>query len=296
MSELPHNYNQRVVNPATRMDHGLYAWSALPTRKPVVWPNGAKVALSVVVNVDTADLATNPMGVLMFSYRDYGPRVGLFRLMGILDALGIKATMPVSDALLARSPAVVEHALKRGWEFAGHGEKANVGLSSAMSEADEQAYIEASFAALKAATGVAPRGWLGPGNGESAKTTALLAAAGFDYTLDWGNDEQPYDFIVPQGRLAALPYSPDTSDAAVIQAQSHTPWEFEAALSDHLETLLVDGAKSGRVMTLGLQANISGQPFRAKYIKAFLEKAKATGGVWFATGSEIIDAWRAQQG
>jgi allantoinase len=296
MSELPSSYNALAINPATRMDHDLYSFSARPDRPKLNWPNGAKVAVAVVINVEVGDLATTPMNVLAFSYRDYGPRVGLFRLMGILDSFGIKATLPVSDALIDRAPAVLEHALKRGWEVAGHGAKVNEVISSAMSPEAEQAYVEASFAALKAATGVSPRGWLGPSGSESAVTTALLAGAGFDYTMDWGNDEQPFDFRVPKGRLSALPYSPDTSDAAVVQAQSHTPWEFEAGLEDHLETLLAEGDKRGTVMTLGLQSQVSGQPFRAKYIRKFLEKAASTPGVWFATGAQIIDAYRTQQG
>jgi peptidoglycan/xylan/chitin deacetylase (PgdA/CDA1 family) len=250
------------------------------------------VAIAVVINVEAGDVVSNPTNLIGFSHRDYGARVGLFRLMGILDSLGIKATVPVSDALISRSPRVIEEVLKRGWEIVGHGEKINVGLSSAMSEDDERAYVEASNTALKAAPGLAPRGWLGPGNAQSARTLPLLAAAGYDYTLDWGNDDQPYDFIVPSGRLSALPYSMDTSDAAVIQAQSHTPWEYEQAISDHLEGLLADS--NGSVMTLGLQANVSGQPFRSKYIRKFLEAAAFTSGVWFATGSEIIDAYRAE--
>jgi allantoinase len=291
MSGLPSTYNDVVVDPATRMDHGLFSFSAYPDRPKLNWPSGAKVALAVIINVEAGDVVSNPTNLIGFTHRDYGPRVGLFRLMGILDGLGIRATVPLSDALITRAPRVVEEVLQRGWEIVGHGEKVNVGLSSAMSEDDEAAYIAASRAALKAATGLAPRGWLGPGHTESARTLPLLAAAGYDYTLDWGNDDQLYDFIVPTGRLSALPYSVETSDAAVIQAQSHTPWEYEQAITDHLEGLLADG--NGSVMTLGLQANVSGQPFRARYIRKFLEAAAATPGVWFATGSEIIDAYRA---
>lgn len=294
MSELPANYNQVVVDPTTRMDQGYYRFSPYPDRPTLSWPGGAKVALSVIINVEAIDVATNPVNLIGFSHRDYGPRVGLFRLMSILDALGIRATVPLSDVLIQRSPRVVEEILKRGWEIVGHGEKANLGLSSAMPEADEKAYIEASAAAIKAATGKAPRGWMGPGNAESSRTLPLLAAAGYDYTLDWGNDDQPYDFIVPTGKLTALPYSVETSDAAVIQAQSHTPWEFEQAVTDHLEGLLAD--PNGSVMTLGLQANVSGQPFRAKYVRSFLQHALRQGSVWSATASEVIDAYRRSAG
>lgn len=294
MSELVSTYNQRVVNPVTGMDHDLYSFSALPQRPKIQWPNGAPVAMAVVVNVDYGDLATNPMNLVGFTYRDYGPRVGVFRLMRILDTLGIKATMPISDVLLTRTPRVVEEATRRGWELVGHGAKVTQPINANMSEADERAYLEASIAAISKATGTAPRGWLGPANSVSTRTTSLLAELGFDYTLDWGNDDQPFGFHTPKGELVALPYSVETADAAVIQAQSHTPWEYATALEDHLETLIADGAKSGMVMTLGLQAHVSGQPLRAKYIRSVLEKARASGRVWFATASEIVDAYKAQ--
>lgn len=296
MSTLPANYNEIVVDPNTRMDHGLYAFSAANDRPTKAWPNGAKVAIAVTINVDIGDLATEPMNVREFSYRDYGARVGVFRLMQILDSLGIKASMPINDLVVTRTPAVAEAALKRGWELVAHGEKINRVVNSTMGPEDEDKFISGSFDAIKTFAGTAPRGWLGPANSESARTTLALAKAGFDYTMDWGNDDQPFDFIVPEGRLSSLPYSADTSDAAVIQAQSHTPWEFEQQLSDHLEGLLDDPRMDGSVMTLGLQAHVSGQPFRSIYIRKFLEKALASGRVWCATGAEIIDAYRAQKG
>jgi len=292
MTELSPAYNARSINSVTQMDHDLYGFSALPQRPKLVWPNGASVAMAVVVNVDYGDLATNPMNLVGFTHRDYGTRVGVFRLMDILDQLSIKASMPISDVLLTRTPRVVEEAKKRGWELVGHGASVTQPVNSGLSEADERAYLQASFDALRDATGAPPRGWLGPGNSQSARTVGLLAELGYDYTLDWGNDDQPYAFNVAKGQLLAVPYSVETADAAVIQAQNHTPWEYTKALEDHLETLLAEGEKSGLVMTMGLQASVSGQPLRAKYIRSILQKAKGTGKVWFATASEIADAYR----
>ena len=292
MTDLVDNYNDVSVNPTTRMDHDLYSFSAFNDRKPIVWPNGAKVAVAVAVNVDYSDMVTDPQNLIFYTYRDYGARVGVFRLMRILDKLGIKASLPVSDMVLSRSPRVAEEAIKRGWELVGHGARVNQPVSSAMSPENEKAYLEASMAAIRSVTGANPRGWLGPGQSISGITHRLLAELGFDWTMDWGNDDQPYDFHVPAGRLSAMPYAQETSDAAVVQAQSHTPWEYTDVLRDHLDTLLADSRSS--VMTIGLQAHVGGQPFRAKTIRTFLESAAAKDGVWFATASEIIDAWRNQ--
>jgi peptidoglycan/xylan/chitin deacetylase (PgdA/CDA1 family) len=299
MPGLPTGYNDRVINPSTRMDHNLYVFSIIRDRAAVTWPNGARVAISVVINVEYGDLIPpggNAAAIPLreWSHRDYGARVGIFRLMEILDDLGIKATIPINDAVLTRSPSVVSQALERGWELVGHGAKANTTISSNMSEEAEWEYITASYEAITKATGVKPRGWLSPGMTESSRTPFMLAKAGFDYTLDWGNDDQPYDFLAPEGRLTALPYSPDTSDAAYIGPANHTAREFEEQLRDHYDTLYEEGAKTGMTMTLGLQANVSGQPFRSKYIRSFLEYVRTKADVWFATGSEIVDAYRAQ--
>lgn len=299
MPGLAPAYNDVVVNPSTRMDHNLYVFSAIGDRAPITWPNKARIAIAVVINVDFSDLIppggnASAIPLREWSHRDYGSRVGIFRLADMLAEYGVKPTVPVNDAVLLRSPSVVKQGMDNGWEFVGHGAKFNVSVSSAMSEEAEWAYLTASYDAIKSATGVAPRGWLGPGMTESARTPFLLAKAGYDYTLDWGNDDQPFDFLVPEGKLTALPYSPDTSDAAYIQGQSHTAWEFETQLKDHFDTLYVEGAATGMAMTLGLQANVSGQPFRSKYIRSFLEYATSKADVWFATGSEIVDAYRAQ--
>lgn len=299
MPGLAPNYNDRVINPATRMDHNLYVFSIIRDRAPVTWPNKARVAISFVINVDYSDLIppggnASAIPLREWSHRDYGSRVGIFRLKSILDDFGVKATVPINDAVLTRSPAVVSQLTAAGWEFAGHGARSTIGISSAMTEETEWAYITASYDAIKKETGVAPRGWLGPGLTESSRTPFLLAKAGYDYVLDWGNDDQPYDFLMPEGKLTCLPYSSDTSDAAYIQAANHTAWEFEEQLKDHFDTLYKEGATSGMSMTIGLQAHVSGQPFRSKYIRSFLEHASKRSDVWFATGSEVVDAYRAQ--
>ena len=125
MTDLPASYNSRSINPVTGMDHDLYSFSALPQRPALRWPNGARVALAVVANVDFGDLVTNPLNLVGFTHRDYGARVGIFRLMGILDELGIKASMPISDVMLTRTPRVVEEAQQRGWELVAHGARVN---------------------------------------------------------------------------------------------------------------------------------------------------------------------------
>ena len=297
------HYNDRNIH-ATRLDHDHFDYSAFVARPKLVWPNGAQLAVIVLVNVEFQDLIVPPglwrpagtgtqLDLRSFGHRDYGARVGVYRLGGILDSLGIRATVPISDTVLTRSPRVAEYATARGWELVGHGAKSNNYITQAMSEADELAYLEASYKAITAATGKPPRGWLGPLQSESSRTPALMAKAGFDYTLDWSNDDQPYGMHVPQGKLVSVPASVETADHWVVDQRLHSPAEFSQVLHDHFEGLYADSAKTGMVMTLGLQAHRSGQPFRSKYIRAFLEYIAKKKGVWFATGAEVADAARA---
>jgi peptidoglycan/xylan/chitin deacetylase (PgdA/CDA1 family) len=296
------SYNARNIH-ATRMDHDHFDFSAFRDRPQLKWPNGARLAVMFVINVEFQDLIVpegtwRPPGspvaldVRNFSHRDYGPRVGLFRLGQILSAHGIPATVPISDVVLTRSPRAVEYIRSLGWELVGHGSRSNQFITQAMTPEQELACLKASYDAIKAATGKAPRGWMGPQQSESSRTPALAAKAGFDYTLDWGNDDQPYEMKVPDGKLMALPASVETADYWVIDQRNHSPAEFAGVVKDHFDGLYAESAKTGMAMTVNLQAHRSGQPFRSKYIKALVEHMAPKGGVWFATASEVTDAAR----
>jgi allantoinase len=296
------SYNARNIH-ATRMDHDHFDFSAFRDRPKLAWPNGARLAVMFVVNVEFQDLIVpegtwRPPGspialdVRGFAHRDYGPRVGLFRLGAILAAHGIKATVPVSDVVLTRAPRAVDYMKTLGWELVGHGARSNHFVTETLSPEQEYAYLKASYDAIKAATGTAPRGWMGPQQSESSRTPVIAAKVGYDYTLDWSNDDQPYEMKPPEGRLMALPASVETADYWVIDQRNHSPAEFEGVVRDHFDALYVESVKTGMAMTVNLQSHRSGQPFRSKYIKALVAHMATKGGVWFATGSEVTDAAR----
>lgn len=292
---------QRSMRPGG-MDHDHYAYSALPSRPPLAWPGGARVALVVSIQVEAA-LAQLPEGswappemprwldVSAWSLHEYGRRVGVFRLGALLDELGVRATMPVNDLALQNADALIDYAAERQWEFVAHGGAANLLVTSAMSAETELGYLTASRQAIFDATGRWARGWAGPAMSESARTPRLAADASYDYLLDWGNDDQPYHF--GSGALISVPVSVDTCDHLVLAAGSaQTPWEHAETLRDHLDGLC-EAEPGGRVMTLSLKAHLSGQPFRARYIREFLGYARSVPGVWFATAAEVADAYRA---
>ncbi|MEO8540403.1 MAG: polysaccharide deacetylase family protein [bacterium] len=295
-------YNDRNIH-ATRMDHDLYNFSAFAARPSWSWPNGAKLAVMFLIDVEFQDLELPPgvwrpagtavsLDVRNWSHRDYGARVGVFRLASLLNEYGIKATSPISDMVLTRSPRVAEYVAELGWEIAGHGAKSNHLITSQMSEEDEWAYLQASRQAIHAATGVFPRAWKSPLSSESARTPFLAAKVGYDILLDWANDDQPYDMLPPEGPLTALPVSVETSDNLVIDVQKHAPPVFEQVLKDHFDALYAECGTTAMAMTVSLQAHLSGQPFRSKYIRNFVEHAADHSGVWFATASEMTNAFR----
>ncbi|MGH8057189.1 MAG: polysaccharide deacetylase family protein [Candidatus Entotheonellia bacterium] len=291
------------------MDHDHYAWSPIVTRGVLRWPANARVALCVLVNLEHLEwsppagsyqpsslaggIAPRPFpDYSRFSHREYGHRVGIFRVLDVLERYGIKATVAM-DALTAEHyPYLVRHCLGRGCEIIGHGIAATQMITSQMSEQAERDYIQASVRALTRATGRAPVGWFGPEYGESARTPQLLAQAGIRYVCDWTNDEQPYPMQTAQGELFALPILLELDDINALWDRRVTIDRYAELLQEGFETLYSDGAHNGRLLVLNLHPWLIGQPFRIRYLDAALKGIMRRHGVWAATGAEIIDWYR----
>jgi peptidoglycan/xylan/chitin deacetylase (PgdA/CDA1 family) len=225
------------------------------------------------------------------SHRDYGNRVGVWRVMEALDQYGLRATAALNSRVCELYPDVVEESLKRGWEIMAHGEYATRMITARMPIDQERELIARSRDAITAATGKAPAGWLSPGVSESPNTPGLLAEAGFTYTGDWCNDDQPFRFRVPTGKLTGVPYTLAVNDFEVIVDQKHTPWEFEQAGRDHFDALYEEAAAEGTgfVMCIALHTFCIVQPFRIKYLEQMLAHIMGHAGVWAATGIEIAE-------
>ena len=291
------------------MDHEHYDWSPISTRGILRWPEEAPLALCVVVNLEHMEWSppesawgaplAGGWGHRPFtdlarpSHREYGHRVGIFRVLDVLDKHGIKATIAM-DALTAENyPYLVDHCLKRGCEIMGHGVSASRMISANMTEQQEREYLETSIEAIKRATGSAPSGWLGPEYGESARTPQLLAEAGIRYVCDWANDEQPYPFKTGKGELTALPLMLEMDDVVALWDRRVTVARYGALLKQCFDVMHEDGATNGRLMAINLHPWLMGQPFRIRYLDEALGHMMAAGGVWAATGSEITDWYRA---
>ncbi len=293
------------------MDHDHYDWSPLPARPPLRWPDGKQLAFCVVVLLEhyewepPADAYSlrRPSGGIFplpapdyvrLSHREYGHRVGIFRILDSLAARAVPATVAI-DALTAEHyPWLAAHCHARGCELMAHGVAASQLITSKMSEADERRSIARSLAAVAAITGTSPRGWFGPEAAESARTPALLAEAGVQYLCDWPNDEQPYPMTVPDGMLTALPMFLETDDEFALWTRRMSTDRWSKMVSDAAARLHEDGATTGRLLVLSLRPWLVGQPFRIGALEDALDAVMALPGVWAATGSQITDWYRSQ--
>lgn len=268
-------------------------------REPISWPGGARIALWVIPNVEhyaidkpstsiyplTSTLAPD---VLNYSWRDYGPRVGVWRMMEVLDRHGIRGTVALNSDVCKVNPQIVEEGMKRGWEFMGHGIN-NSNLMAGLEEDAERQVIETVLGTIEQATGQRPRGWLSPALTETFNTPDLLAEAGVRYVSDWVNDDQPYPMKVRSGTLVSMPYSIEVNDIPVFLAQGQSGPEFEQLLRDQFDVLYQEAASTGKVMSICLHPFLIGLPFRSLYLDRALDHIVSHGDVWLTTGGEIAD-------
>ena len=291
------------------MDHNHYDWSPITKRGVLRWPDSARVAICVIVNLErfewqapegsfqaaslSGGISPRPFPDYMrLSHRDYGHRVGIFRVLDVLEKYGIKPTVAM-DALSAEHyPFLVNHCLQRGCEIIGHGISVSQMITSNMSEQQEREYIRNSVGTLKRTTGVAPVGWLGAEYGESARTPQLLSQEGIRYVCDWTNDEQPYLLKTANGELFALPIMLELDDVNALWDRHVAIGRYKDMLKEAFDTMYRDSSESGRLLTLNLHPWLIGQPFRIRYLDDALGHMMRRKKVWAASGSEIIEWYR----
>jgi allantoinase len=279
------------------LDNELFDYSPIVDREPIRWPGGARVAFYVGLNIEhfyvdlpstslnegTASLVPDPLN---YGWRDYGARVGIWRLIDSLDQYGIRASALVNSDVCSRYPRIIEAGLARDWAWLAHG-KSNSLLHSGMTEDDERALLTEVVETIEKATGQQPRGWMGPGLTETFQTPALLRELGLSYVLDWANDDQPYRLHVPG--MLSVPYTVELNDLGIFTLNGLTGPDFLQMFVDYFDELYADAADSGRVMPLALHPFVSGQPFRRKYLDQALGYVAGHPGVLLTTSDEIAD-------
>ena len=291
------------------MDHERYEWSILPRRKPVTWPGGARVALWVVPALEFFPLDQPakpfkaPGGMVTpypdlrhYTLRDYGNRVGIFRIMKVLDRLGIKASVAINSAVAERYPFLLEQVSQRGWEIIGHGVDMGRLHYGGLAVEEEAAQIRQALGTLREMSGQRVTGWLSPAKSESMNTLDLIAAEGIEYVCDWINDDLPYPLKTKHGQIYSMPHSHEIDDQTIMLQYHHTEDEFVEQVADQFGVLYREAADGGgRVMAITLHPWISGQPQRIKALERALGHIMGHDGVWAASGAEILAAFKDQQ-
>jgi peptidoglycan/xylan/chitin deacetylase (PgdA/CDA1 family) len=271
-------------------------------RERVEWPGGARLALVVYVNIEyfrydlpspmalTPPQADRIPDVINYAWRDYGTRVGIFRLAETLGQHGARATALLNSEVCRAFPEVVEECMARDWEIADHGVTNSMHLYGRSAD-DQRAMIRESIEAITAFTGKRPIGWLSPGLSESSDSLQVLWEEGFRYVLEWGlNDDLPYPLTVGDGSLLAIPYPQETNDLPMFIRLQRSAEEGYRQFVDQFDVLYEEAAEGGKVMTISLHPYIIGVPHRIKVLDRVLEHVRAHDDVAMMTAEEV-DSW-----
>jgi peptidoglycan/xylan/chitin deacetylase (PgdA/CDA1 family) len=226
--------------------------------------------------------------------RDYGNRIGVFRIMEVLARYGIRATVALNSDICLEHPVIVREGLKLNWEFMGH-TKTNAFRLNELPPGEEPKLIREVLRTISNATGEKVEGWLGAGLAETWDTLDILAAEGCSYVADWANDDQPYAMHLDCGRtLVSVPYGGEVNDKVALDHWYMTAGEFGDLIRRQFDTLWREGEQNGRVMAIALHPYITGVPHRIGFLDAALEYICNHEDVWFATGAEIARHHRSQ--
>ena len=231
--------------------------------------------------------------VLNYAWRDYGNRVGVWRMLELFDAVRMPTTALVNAEMYAHAPRVIDAFRARGDEIAGHG-RTNAERQGTLPEAEEAALIAETTAAIAAAEGTAPKGWLGPWISQSRVTPDLLDEAGYEYLLDWCHDDQPVWMKTRRGRILSVPYPQELNDIPQIVARKREGDEFADMIVDAFDVMLEESAERPLVMGIALHAYLLGWPHRLKHLARALHHLHTAGGdrVWFTTAGAMSTQFR----
>jgi allantoinase len=292
------------------MDHDLYPASNLFARPPVAWPGGKSVAVAILVNLEwfpitPSDTPFRAPGHMQTPYpdyrhytaREYGTRVGFYRLLDAFAKAGVKVTVAANAAIAERYPSIIRDILVGGHEIIGHSTDMNGTIASGLPEEEEEerALILKARDTLAQAIGAAPRGWQSIARSQSWNTPRLLVEAGFDYMCDWVNDDLPYVATTSAGTIVSLPFNHELSDRQMIAVQQQSMDSVAQQVEDAFDWLNAEATRfGGRLLPLTLTPYITGLPYRMDAFEALLGRLAAQPEAWFATAGEIVDSWQAQ--
>ena len=287
-----------------------YDYSPISERGPLQWPDGKRVALIFTFNLETWDLIKdtekpyyaggpailpdtlpgNTPDYPNFAWREYGQRVGIWRLYKLFDELGVKASCTTNAVTFERRNAMAQACLDRGWELLAHNyEQGELLTDFAHDPEKEREVIARTIQVYEQYVGKRPRGWLSSSLRGTLNTPAILAKEGFTFYCDIMNDDQPYLISTENGPIVSLPYSNEINDFTLLTRRGHTTDEYRDILIEELNVLHEEGSEQARIMNVGLHPHVTGRAYRIRAIREFIQHAQSLPGVWWPRREELAD-------
>ena len=291
-----------------------YDYVPMPQRQPLRWPGGARVALMFTFNLETWDLVKvtdkpyyaggppllpNELAGRIpdypnYSWREYGQRVGIWRMFELFDELGAKAGCTTNAVTFERRKAMVDACLERGWELIAHNYEQGELLTDFHDNiAAERDIIRRSIDIYERHVGRRPKVWLSSSLRGTLNTPSILVEEGFKAYCDIMNDDQPYMIRTDAGLIVATPYSNVINDFTIITRNARTTDEYRDILIEELSVLHKEGAASGRIMNVGLHPHVSGRAYVIRALREFIQYAQGLDGIWWTTREDIADWYMA---
>jgi allantoinase len=293
----------------------LYSNTPLYQRPKFKWPNGAGLAVNISVNMETWDMINEtstysggpeilPIPGLPrdhenlpnYYWREYGPRVGIWRLMDIFEKSGIPISVVLNTEFAVKYPEVIENARRLNWEFIPHAcEQHELLAFLAKKPEKEKEVIRQTVEQYERIFGKRPRGWMSPSVAGTLNTPYFLSDEGFLFTCDMQNDDQPYLLNVGDGHsMVSVPYNTEICDYPIFIRRGNTPDQFLTYIKQEFDVLLEESRDIPRVFSLGVHPHVAGRPARSRAVADFIEYASKQEGVWFANFEEIAE-WTLKQ-
>ena len=279
--------------------HGRYDYSSLPNRAQYEWPNGTKLAVYVAMNIEAFSYGEGKgaaiappeqaMSHSIYSWRDYGNRVGFWRLMDMFDDLQIPVQHQINTAIYDECPDIPERIRSRNDEFLGHG-YTNSEEQGGLSEQKEKDLITECTATITKHEGKAPTGWMSPWLSNSETTMDLLQEAGYRYVMDWTMDDQPIWIKTRGGKILSMPYPVEANDNRGIVWYRYTSSEFTDMLIDNFDEMLEQTQRDGHplVCPISLHPFVVGRPYRIRQLRRALEHIlKYKDRIWLTRPGDI---------
>jgi len=282
--------------------HSRYDYVPLTERKDYSWPDGRRLAFCLTTNIECfaygkgrgMDPAKHgePQNHRNYSWRDYGNRIGVWRLFDLFDDLKLPVAHNTNSLLYDHAPQVFEAIRRRGDEIVAHGRSNSENLRDFIWETDEARVIQEVTETFRRHEGKPPKGWMGPGASENATTPDLLKEAGYKYTMDWPADDQPFYMNTRSGKLLSIPYPVELNDAQQAIHRAHTPRDFCEMMVDQFEEMLAQCEAHPLVYNISIHPFIFGQPYRLRPFRDALKHMvdhSLRDRIWFCHPEDVAE-------